>query len=127
GGPASFSGPRAARGGGAPERAALESARSLEEAAAMRRQHELATLPEVLQAQEETARAAYEVQDALAAEHDARMALLESIGIRPGAPIDVADISQQPLPPDLEESVDQAIDRALAQRPDLVAGLAKVR
>jgi outer membrane protein TolC len=117
----------AVRGRVAAERAALESARSLEEAAAMRRQHELATLPEVLQAQEETARAAYEVQDALAAEHDARMALLESIGIRPGVPIDVADISQQPLPPDLEESVDQAIDRALAQRPDLVAGLAKVR
>ncbi len=52
----------------------------------MRKQHGLATLPEVLQAQEETARAAYELQDALAAEHDARMALLESIGIRPGTP-----------------------------------------
>ena len=35
---------------------------------------------------------------ALAAEHDARMALLESIGIRPGAPIEVADVSRQPLP-----------------------------
>jgi outer membrane protein TolC len=108
-------------------RAALDSARSLEEAAAMRKQHELATLPEVLQAQEETARATYELQDALAAEHDARMALLESIGIRPSAPIEVADVSQQPLPPTLEESVDQAIDRALMQRPDLIARLAAVR
>jgi outer membrane protein len=108
-------------------RAALDSARSLEEAAAMRKQHELATLPEVLQAQEETARATFEVQDALAAEHDARMALLESIGIRPSAPIEVADVSQQPLPPTLEESVDQAIDRALTQRPDLIARLAAVR
>src|SRR6185295_11969949 len=63
----------------------------------------------------------------LAAEHDARMALLESIGIRPGAPIEVADVSQQPLPPALEESVDQAIDRALTQRPDLIARLAAVR
>jgi len=108
-------------------RAALDSARSLEEAAAMRKQHELATLPEVLQAQEETARATFELQDALAAEHDARMALLESIGIRPSAPIEVADVSQQPLPPTLEESVDQAIDRALMQRPDLIARLAAVR
>jgi outer membrane protein len=117
----------AVRGKVAAARAALDSARSLEEAATMRKQHEVATLPEVLQAQEETARAAYELQDALAAEHDARMALLESIGIRPGAPIEVADVSQQPLPPTLEESVDQAIDRALMQRPDLIARLAAVR
>ena len=117
----------AVRGKVAADRAALDSARSLEEAATMRKQHEVATLPEVLQAQEETARATYELQDALAAEHDARMALLESIGIRPGAPIEVADVSQQPLPPTLEESVDQAIDRALMQRPDLIARLAAVR
>ena len=117
----------AVRGKVAAARAALDSARSLEEAATMRKQHEVATLPEVLQAQEETARAAYELQDALAAEHDARMALLESIGIRPGAPIEVADVSQQPLPPTLEESVDEAIDRALMQRPDLIARLAAVR
>ena len=117
----------AVRGKVTAERAALESARSLEEAAVMRKQHELATLPEVLQAQEETARATYELEDALAAEHDARMALLESIGIRPGTPIDIVDVSQEPLPPALEESVDEAIDRALAQRPDLVARLASVR
>ena len=117
----------AVRGKVTAEHAALDAARSLEEAATMRKQHELATLPEVLQAQEETARATYELADALAAEHDARMALLESIGIRPGTPIDIADVSQEPLPPALEESVDQAIDRALAQRPDLVARLASVR
>ena len=45
----------------------------------------------------------------------------------PARPIDIADISQRPLPPALEESVDQAIDRALAQRPDLIARLANVR
>ena len=117
----------AVRGKVAAARAALDSARSLQEAATTRKQHELATLPEVLQAQEETARATFELQDALAAEHDARMALLESIGIRPGAPIEVADVSQQPLPPTLAESVDQAIDRALMQRPDLIARLAAVR
>jgi len=55
------------------------------------------------------------------------MALLESIGIRPGTPIDIADISQEPLPSGLEESVDEAVDRALGQRPDLIAGLAAVR
>jgi outer membrane protein len=117
----------AVRGEVAAARAALDSARSLEEAAAMRKQHELATLPEVLQAQEETARATYELQDALASEHDARMELLETVGVRPGPPIEIADVSQQPLPATLEESVDQAIDRALTQRPDLVARLASVK
>jgi outer membrane protein TolC len=117
----------AVRGRVAADRAALDSARTVEDAATTRKQHELATLPEVLQAQEETASATYELEDALAAEHDARMALLESIGIRPGASIDIVDISQQPLPPGIEESVDEAIDRALAQRPDLIARLAGVR
>jgi len=117
----------AIRGQVAAARAALDSARSVEEAASMRKQHEVATLPEVLQAQEETARSVYELQDALASEHDARMALLESIGIRPGAPIEIADVSQQPLPSEFEETVDNAIDRALMQRPDLIARLAAVR
>jgi outer membrane protein TolC len=117
----------AVRGRVAAARAALAAAQSLEQAAAARKQHELATLPEILQAQEETARATYDLEDAVAAEHDARLALVETIGIRPGTPIDIADVSQEPLPPGLEESVDEAIDRALTQRPDLIARLASVR
>jgi outer membrane protein len=117
----------AARGKVVAARAALDSARTLEEAALARKQHELATLPEVLQAREEVARTSYLFDDALAAEQDARMALLESVGIRPGTPIEIADVSQQPLPSALEESVDQAVDRALTQRPDLLARLASVR
>ena len=117
----------AVRGKVAAARAALDAAQSLEQAATARKQHELATLPEVLQAQEETARATYDLEDAVASEHDARMALLETIGLRPGTPIEVADISQEPLPSALEESVDEAIDRALAQRPDLIARLASLR
>ena len=117
----------AVRGKVAADRAAVAAARSLDEAATARKQNGLATLPEVLQAREESARATYELQDALAAEHDARMALLESIGIRPGTPIEIADVSPDPLPPALDQSVDEAIDRALGQRPDLIAGLAAVR
>jgi outer membrane protein len=117
----------AVRGKVAAARAALDAAHSLEDSAVARKEHELATLPEVLQAQEETARATYDLQDAVAAEHDARLELVETIGIRPGTPIDIVDVSQEPLPPGLEESVDEAIDRALTQRPDLIARLASVR
>src|SRR5262249_6479271 len=56
-----------------------------------------------------------------------RLTLVETIGIRPGTPIEIADISQQPLPAAIDESVDEAIDRALTQRPDLIARLASVR
>src|SRR5262249_25744602 len=42
-------------------------------------------------------------------------------------PIEIADVSQRPLPPELGESVDAAVDRALTQRPDLIALLASVR
>jgi outer membrane protein TolC len=117
----------AVRGKVAAARAALAAAQSLEKAATTRKQNGLATLPELMQAQEETARATYDVEDAVAAEHDALMALLESVGLRPGTQIDIADASKQPLPPALEESVDEAIDRALAQRPDLIARLASVK
>jgi outer membrane protein TolC len=117
----------AARGKVAAARAALAAAESLQGSAASRKQNGLATLPEVLQAKEETARATYDLEDALSDEHDTRMALLEAVGIRPGTSIDIADVSQQPLPPALTESVDEAIDRALAQRPDLIARLASVR
>src|SRR5262249_7540813 len=107
----------AARGKANADRAALDSARTLVESVAARKTRGLATQPEVLQAEEEAARATYELQDAMATEHDARMTLLESVGIAPYTPIEIADVSQQPLPPELTESVDEAVDRALTQRP----------
>jgi outer membrane protein TolC len=117
----------AVRGQVATARAALDSAKALEAAAEARRGHGEATLPEALQAEEEVARAQYEVDDALAAEIDARMALAESMGVLPTTPMRVIDVSQQPLPPGGEESVDDAVDRALAQRPDLLAALGTLR
>src|SRR5262249_11155195 len=101
----------AVRGRVAAARAALESAQTLEAAAEARRAHGEGTLPEALQAHEEAARAQYEVDDAQAAEIDARMALAESMGVLPTTPIRVIDISQQPLPPGAEESVDAAVHR----------------
>lgn len=117
----------AVRGRAAAARAALESAQSLDAAAAARRKRGEATLPETLQAEEEAARAQYEFEDAVAAEIDARMALAERMGVLPTTPLRVADLSGQPLPAGVEESVDDAVDRALSQRPDLLAALAVVR
>src|SRR5215471_17573252 len=86
----------------------------------------LATLPEVLQAREQSARAAYDVQEALTGETDARLALLGAMGVRPTTPLRVASLTERPLPATLEDSAEKFIDRALAQRPDLPAGLAAI-
>jgi outer membrane protein TolC len=108
-------------------RASLEQAQTLQAAAESRRARGLATLPEVLQAREQTARAAYELQEALAAETDARMALLEAMGVRPTAPLRVAGLAGRELPASTEATADKLADRALAQRPDLLARVAVVR
>jgi outer membrane protein TolC len=117
----------AARGKLNASQAAYDSARTLAEAVAARKERGLATRPEFLQAEEAAAKAAYDLEDATTAETDARMALLETVGIGPSTPIEIADVSQRPLPPELSESVDGAVDRALAQRPDLIALLAEVQ
>jgi outer membrane protein len=108
-------------------RAALKLAQTLQDAAEARRSRGLATLPEVLQAREQTARAAYELEESIAGATDARMALLAAMGIRPTTQLRVAGLSGRMLPPALEDTADKLVDRALAQRPDLLARVAVVR
>jgi len=108
-------------------RASLALAQTLQDVAESRRGRGLATLPEVLQARERTARAAYEMQEALAAETDAKMALLEAMGVRPTATLRVAGLAGRELPEAVEDGADKLIDRALVQRPDLLARVALVR
>jgi outer membrane protein TolC len=105
----------------------LELAQTLQGAAESRRERGLATLPEVLQAREQTARAAYDLQEAIASQADARMALLEAMGVRPSVPLRVAGLAGRELPSAVEETAEKLVDRALAQRPDLLARVAAVR
>ena len=111
----------------AAQRATLESATAVERAVSARLDQGLATRPELLLAVQEKARAAFELQRALGAVDDARAALAESLGIDPTVPLQVADVSALPLPEGLAETVEQIIDRALAQRPDLAGRLADLR
>jgi len=108
-------------------RASLDLAQTLQDVAESRRARGLATLPEVLQAREQTARAAYELQQAIAGETDARMALLEAMGVRPTTPLRVAGLAGRALPAAVEDTADKLVDRALTQRPDLLARVAAVR
>src|SRR5262249_46939529 len=108
-------------------RATLESAVAVEEAVDARLQRGLATLPDLLLAGQERARAAFEVEDALGSVADAQAALADSLGIPPTTLMRVPDLSAVPLPTGLAESVEQVIDRTLSRRPDLASRLANVR
>src|SRR6058998_2487903 len=107
---------------------ALDASKTVEQAAQTRFDNGLATKPELLQAQQQSAQSNFDVQASLGAESDARVALIESIGLLPTVQLKVADLPQRSgLGSQSEDSVDDLITKALAQRPDLVAKLANVR
>jgi outer membrane protein len=108
-------------------RLTLESASAIERAVSARLDQGLATRPELLLAVQDKARAAFELQRALGAVDDARALLAESLGIVPTVPLQVVDLGELPLPSGLTETVEQVIDRALVQRPDLASRLAELR
>ena len=105
---------------------ALEAAQTVEQAVQARVDNGLATKPELLQAQQQTAQTAFDVEATTGAESDARVALVESIGLLPTVPLHVADLGQRSTSEQTNGSVDELIARALSQRPDLVAKLANV-
>ena len=106
---------------------ALDAARAVQGAAESRFKQGLETVPEVLLARQQAVQAEFELEDVAAKERDAQVALAESMGILPTTPLQVVDFSALALPPPLEDSVERTIDRALEQRPDLIAKVALVR
>src|SRR6266850_8498054 len=105
---------------------ALEAAQTVEQAVQARIDNGLATKPELLQAQQQSAQTEFDVEATTGAESDARVALVESIGLLPTVPLKVADLGQRSTTEQTNGSVDELIARALSQRPDLVAKLANL-
>ena len=103
------------------------AADTVAESAHSRLDHGLATRPEVLLAEEEAARQAFEVVAARGAMSDALVELVESLGILPTKKLQVAALPEESFDPDATESLEDLIGRALVQRPDLVARRSKVR
>ena len=85
------------------------------------------TLPDVLNARAETSQAAFDMQSAEGDEQIARVALTEAVGVEPSPDIHIEAQSTTPLPQTLTMSIDALIDRALADRPDLLAQAAEIR
>jgi len=107
---------------------AFDAAKTVEQAAQARFDTGLATKPELLQAQQQSAQSNFDLQASLGAESDARVALIESIGLMPTVSLKVADLPEKNhLDAQAADSVGELITKALSQRPDLVAKLANVR
>src|SRR5262245_53485627 len=107
---------------------ALNASKTVEQAAQARFDTGLATKPELLQAQQQTAQSNFDLQASLGAESDARVALTESIGLLPTVSLKVADLPETShVNAQGAESVSELMTKALSQRPDLVAKLANVR
>lgn len=105
----------------------LQAAQIVVEAANERFSNGLATKPEVLQAEQQTAQADYDLEAAKGTLSDARVDLVDDLGIIPKGEIQVAEIPEEPIEESMAESLDDLVDRALSQRPDLVAKLANLK
>lgn len=108
-------------------RASLSNARAVQQSAEERLNNGLATLPDVLEARSSTAQAEYELQSVVGAEQIAAGNLATALGTSATATIKVRPLEELPIPDSVGDSVDVVIDRALAQRPDLMQQVADVR
>jgi outer membrane protein TolC len=107
--------------------ASLTNAKSVQQAAEERLNNGLATLPDVLEARSATAQAEYDLQAVLGAEEIARGDLATAVGTSASVAIKVQPLDLLPTPDSIGETVEQAINRAFAQRPDLMQQAAEIR
>jgi outer membrane protein len=108
-------------------RASLANAQAVQQAAEARLANGLATLPDVLEARSTTAQTDYALQAVLGTEAIARGDLANAIGTSATAFVRVQPLDQLTMPTSIDESVEQAINRALEHRPDLLQQVAQIR
>src|ERR1700757_3056921 len=99
--------------------ASLTNAKSVQQAAEERVNNGLATLPDVLEARSATAQAEYDLQAVMGAEQIARGDLATAVGTSASVALRVQPLDQLRTPDSISETVEEAIDRAFAHRPDL--------
>ena len=107
--------------------ASLVNAQAVQQAAEERLRNGLATLPDVLEARSATAQAQYDLQAVLGTEEIAGGDLATALGTSVTTRIRVQPLSEVPTPEAVSDTVEEAIHRALEQRPDLQAQAAQVR
>jgi outer membrane protein len=105
----------------------LRTAQTTQDAAEDRLNNGLATLPDVLQARAETSQAVFDEASADGDEKIARVTLTETVGADPSPNIVIDSQRSAPLPEKLTMSIDALIDRAMKDRPELMAQALRIR
>jgi outer membrane protein TolC len=108
-------------------RETLKTAQTTQDAAESQLLNGRSTLPDVLNARAETAQAVFDMESADGDEKIARVALAEVVGVEPSPNFTVDAEKNAPLPDALTQSIDELIEHALADRPDLMAQAAEIR
>jgi outer membrane protein TolC len=97
----------------------LGTAQTTQEAAEAQLANGRATLPDVLNAKAATAQAAYDLEAAIGAERIARVTLRENLGVEPSDEIVIKKPDNTPLPNEVTRSIEQMVEAAQQDRPDL--------
>jgi outer membrane protein len=105
----------------------LRNALAVEEDAQSRLNNGLATKPDVLEATAARAQSDFDLQAAIGGEDIAWGDLATAMGLPPDTRFQLQDVGQLVIPTNMVDSVDQEIDRAFVQRPELLQQLARVR
>jgi len=105
----------------------LRTAQTTQDAAENRLNNGLATLPDVLNARAETAQAVFDEESADGDEKIARVTLTEAVGADPSPNVVIDSQKSAPLPDRLTMSIDALIDRAMQNRPELMAQTLQIR
>jgi outer membrane protein len=105
----------------------LRTAQTTQDAAENRLNNGLATLPDVLNARAETAQAAFDKESADGDEKIARLTLTEAVGADPSPNIVIDGQRSAPLPEKLTMSIEALMDRAMKDRPELMAQTLRIR
>jgi outer membrane protein len=105
----------------------LKTAQTTQDAAEAQLQNGRATLPDVLNARAETSQDVFDLEAADGDEKIARVLLTETVGVEPSPNIHIEDQRNMQLPQMLTMPIDALIDRAIADRPDLMEQATEIR
>lgn len=107
--------------------ATLTDAQTVQDAVEARLANGLTTLPDALEARAATAQAKYELASIQGLEAITRGSLTTAMGVSPTVAFRVEDFSKIPMPALDTEPVNAVLQRAVGQRPDLLAQVALAR
>ena len=98
----------------------------MEQATSARLKNGLATLPDLLEARSATAQADYDLQATIGATEIAHGNLLNALGTSPMNALKLEAIEKLNMPEKIDDTIQESIDKALVQRPDLLDRVAQL-